>query len=97
VRELENAVERATVLATKSRIDVEDLPQEVGFAVPDAFVPSEARTLAEVERDYITAVLRAAGGNRTKAAAMLGIGAATLYRKLKAYDLDRSTGTATRA
>jgi DNA-binding NtrC family response regulator len=97
VRELENAVERATVLATKTRIDVDDLPQEVALAMPDAFVPREAKTLAEVERDYITAVLRASGGNRTKAAAMLGIGAATLYRKLKAYDLEPSPGTARRA
>ncbi|MEW6321485.1 MAG: sigma 54-interacting transcriptional regulator [Acidobacteriota bacterium] len=86
VRELENAIERATVLATRSRIDVGDLPPEVRLAVPDAFAPGEARTLAEVERDYIQAVLRAAGGNRTKAAATLGIGAATLYRKLKAYE-----------
>ena len=86
VRELENAIERATVLATTSRIDVDDLPQEVSLAVPDRFVPDDAKTLAEVERDYITAVVRAAGGNRTKAAAVLGIGAATLYRKLKEYD-----------
>ena len=86
MRELENAIERATVLATTSRIDVDDLPQEVSLAVPDRFVPDDAKTLAEVERDYITAVVRAAGGNRTKAAAVLGIGAATLYRKLKEYD-----------
>jgi DNA-binding NtrC family response regulator len=86
VRELENAIERATVLAAKSRIDADDLPQEVSLAVPDMFVPGEAKTLAEVERDYIMAVLRSAGENRTKAAAMLGIGAATLYRKLKEYD-----------
>ena len=43
----------------------------------------EIRTLAEVERDYIEAALRASGGNRAKAAEKLGIGAATLYRKLK--------------
>jgi DNA-binding NtrC family response regulator len=85
VRELENAIERATVLATRQRIDVDDLPQEVGLAVPDALTPGEARSLGEVERDYIMAVLRASGGNRTKAAAALGIGAATLYRKLKQY------------
>lgn len=85
VRELENAIERATVLATTSRIDVDDLPREVSLAVPDVFAPGEARPLAEVERDYITAVLRASGGNRTKAAATLGIGAATLYRKLKQF------------
>jgi transposase len=41
------------------------------------------RTLAEVERDYIAAALRASGGNRARAAERLGIGAATLYRKLK--------------
>jgi transcriptional regulator of acetoin/glycerol metabolism len=39
--------------------------------------------LAEVERDYVAAALRASGGNRAKAAEKLGIGAATLYRKLK--------------
>jgi DNA-binding NtrC family response regulator len=43
----------------------------------------EVRTLAELERDYIAAALRATGGNRAKAAERLGIGAATLYRKLK--------------
>ena len=85
VRELENAIERATALATKSRIDVDDLPPEIGLAVPGAFAPGEVRSLAEVERDYITAVVRASGGNRTKAAATLGIGAATLYRKLKQF------------
>ena len=39
--------------------------------------------LGEVEHDYIAATLRASGGNRAKAAEKLGIGAATLYRKLK--------------
>jgi len=94
VRELENAVERATVLAARSRIDVDDLPQEVGVAAPEVLVPGEAKSLADVERDHITAVLRASGGNRTKAAAALGIGAATLYRKLKEYgDQEKATGT----
>jgi len=86
VRELENAVERATVLATRNRIDVEDLPQEIGLAVPTAVAPAELRPLAEIERDYITAVVRASGGNRARAAASLDIGEATLYRKLKAYE-----------
>lgn len=90
VRELENAIERAAVLATSNRIDIVDLPAEVRLAVPQAFAASEARPLAQIERDYITAVLRASGGNRTKAAATLGIGAATLYRKLKAYGVASS-------
>jgi two-component system response regulator HydG len=85
VRELENAVERAVVLARRSRIDVEDLPAEVGLAVPDALGSTDVRPLADLEREYIQAVLRAVGGNRAQAAAKLGIGAATLYRKLKQY------------
>ncbi|BCS31874.1 sigma-54-dependent Fis family transcriptional regulator [Luteitalea sp. TBR-22] len=86
VRELENAVERASVFATRSRIDVDDLPTEISVARPSAFVAGDARSLADVEREYITGVLRAANGNRAQAAATLGIGTATLYRKLRAYD-----------
>ena len=83
VRELENAVERAVVLSRRSRVDTEDLPPELGLAVPDPVVSGDVRPLADVERDYIKSVLQAVGGNRTQAAAKLGIGAATLYRKLK--------------
>jgi DNA-binding NtrC family response regulator len=83
VRELENALERAVALARSDRIGVDDLPAEVGAAPPTVQSANEVRTLAEVERDYIAAALRASGGNRAKAAERLGIGAATLYRKLK--------------
>ena len=89
VRELENAVERAVVLARRQRIEIDDLPPEVGLAVPTALAVGDVKPLAEVERDYIGAVLRAVGGNRTQAAAKLGIGPATLYRKLKQYSLGR--------
>ena len=70
-------------MARSDRIDVDDLPPEVGAAPPALHVSAEVRTLAVVERDYIAAALRASGGNRAKAAERLGIGAATLYRKLK--------------
>jgi transcriptional regulator with PAS, ATPase and Fis domain len=83
VRELENALERAVVLARGDRIGVDDLPPEVGTAPSTIQTASEIRTLAELERDYIAAALRASGGNRAQAAQQLGIGAATLYRKLK--------------
>jgi len=85
VRELANAVERAVVMAQGSRIDVEDLPQEIGLAVPEPVTVGEVRPLAQIERDYIASVLRGVGGNRAQAAAKLGIGAATLYRKLKRF------------
>jgi len=83
VRELENALERAVALARSDRIGVDDLPAEIGAPSPAVHSADDVRTLAEVERDYIAAALRASGGNRAKAAERLGIGAATLYRKLK--------------
>ncbi len=85
VRELETAIERAVVLTRRSRIDLDDLPPEVGLAVPDAIVATDVRPLADVERDYIKSVLRAVGGNRSQAAQKLGIGEATLYRKIKQF------------
>jgi DNA-binding NtrC family response regulator len=83
VRELENALERALALVRSDRIGVDDLPPELGAAPPVVQPTGEIRTLADVERDYIAAALRASGGNRAKAAEALGIGVATLYRKLK--------------
>ncbi len=92
VRELENAVEGATVMATGRQIEIEDLPPELSLDSPPLSVPGEARRLADVERHHIADVLRTAGGNRQKAAAWLGIGTATLYRKLKAYERDAGSG-----
>jgi two-component system, NtrC family, response regulator HydG len=91
VRELENALERAVALATGSRLDVEDFPEELGLALPRTFAPAEVRPLEEIERDYILGVLRANDGNRSKAAQQLKIGTATLYRKIKRFETgDRS-------
>jgi two-component system response regulator HydG len=82
VRELQNVIERALVLANGTRVELEDLPEEIRRL--DYRAPQERRTLADVEREHILRVLDGVGGNRTKAAAMLGIGPATLFRKLKA-------------
>ena len=88
VRELQNVVERALVLARGTRVEVEDLPDEVRLATPGIGAPGVAPTaqaLADVERAHILSVLESVDGNRTKAAAILGIGSATLFRKLKEY------------
>ncbi|NMO19065.1 sigma-54-dependent Fis family transcriptional regulator [Pyxidicoccus fallax] len=85
VRELENALERAVALARGRRIDLEDLPGDVREALPVPAVAGGVRPLEAVERDYILAALERNDGNQTVTARQLGIGAATLYRKLKQY------------
>ena len=88
VRELENAMERAVALARGSRVALEDLPEEVRQAFPKPVVNGTAvQPLSEVEREYVLAVLELNGGNQTRTAKQLGIGSATLYRKLKKYGL----------
>jgi DNA-binding NtrC family response regulator len=89
VRELENALERAVALGHTNLVEVDDLPEEVRQAVPTPSVTGPVRALGEVEKDYILAVLDLNGGNQTRASEQLGIGSATLYRKLKTYGVAR--------
>jgi DNA-binding NtrC family response regulator len=85
VRELFNAMERATVLATGRRVEVDDLPEELRVPTPGARTAPLGYTLAELEREAILTTLAAEKGNRARTALRLGIGQATLFRKLKAY------------
>ena len=84
-RQLENAMERAVALASESRTDLLDLPEEVRQAVPVPSASSAIQNLEDVERDYILAILKVNDGNQARTAEMLDIGTATLYRKLKKY------------
>ncbi|MFV0436124.1 MAG: helix-turn-helix domain-containing protein [Desulfopila sp.] len=87
VRELRNSVEYALALAAANRIEPEDLPPEIQGITP-ARANRDTMTLAAIERDHIQSVLQATGGNRAQAAEILGIGIATLYRKLKQFARD---------
>lgn len=86
VRELENAIEHAAVFCQESVILPRHFPAQLlsKGRLQDKQEPTEAplRNLAEVERDYIQRVLSATDGNRREAARILGIGEATLYRRL---------------
>jgi len=88
VRELANVMERAVAVTAASRVSLGDLPPELRSIIPAPFLVTTGslRRLDEIERNYILSVLEAKGGNRTLAAATLGIGSATLHRKLKAYN-----------
>ena len=93
IRELENAIERAVVLAEgQPRIEVTDLPPEVRGAPPDPGATQQSGgilTLAEVERRHILATLDRLGDNRKATAKALGIGENTLWRRLKSYGMVR--------
>jgi DNA-binding NtrC family response regulator len=89
VRELENAIERAVVLTKSPDLGVEILPPAVRQAPPvDAsglMTFAVGTSLAEMERVAILRALDETGGNRERAANLLGIGVATLYRRLKDF------------
>jgi two-component system response regulator HydG len=96
VRELENTMERAVALARGTRVELEDLAEEIRQALPKpAASIGTARPLAEIEQEYILAALELNGGNQTRTAEQLHIGTATLYRKLKSYDSTRGRQAAT--
>ncbi len=88
IRELENVLARALALRTGQSISLPDLPPDIGKVAPTAEgaalleqVPN--LPLEEVERRYILRVLESTGGNKLKAAEVLGIDRSTLHRKLK--------------
>ena len=87
VRELANAMERAVAVAKSNRVDLEDLPPEVRQVMPLVSDQGVPRFLKDVEKDCILSALEKTDGNRRKAAEMMGVGVATLYRKLKIYKL----------
>jgi transcriptional regulator with PAS, ATPase and Fis domain len=87
VRELANAMERAVAVAKTNRVDLEDLPLEVRQIKPLVSDKGVPRFLRDVEKDCILGALEKTDGNRRKAADLMGVGVATLYRKLKAYKL----------
>ncbi len=103
VRELENCVARAITLGDRQVIDVSDLPPAIraegGGAPQTTFSDGSSLSttaLAEMERMTILKVFEQANGDKALAGRMLGISRATLYRKLKRYNIAiRSNGEST--
>ena len=79
VRELKNAIETAIVRCSGAVIGVDDLPIELGRSLARA----ETGPVEWDPRSHLLDALKRAGGNRSRAAALLGISRATLYRRLK--------------
>jgi two-component system response regulator AtoC len=99
VRELENCVERATALGDGKLMDVEDLPPVIRSISPTSDVAGNtsaqstltATDLEDIERATIKRVFEQVNGDKVVAGKMLGISRATLYRKLKRYNIGNGT------
>jgi transcriptional regulator with PAS, ATPase and Fis domain len=94
VRELENCIERAIALGDRRTIDSGDLPPAIGSTSTSlemthnrAASAVSSTDLEDIERDTIKRVFQQAKGDKTLAGKMLGISRATLYRKLKRYNI----------
>ncbi|MBX3203349.1 MAG: sigma-54-dependent Fis family transcriptional regulator [Labilithrix sp.] len=97
VRELENCIDGAVALARGAHIEIDDLPEKVKTFRPERFVvsanqPEEIVTIDELERRYILRVLSLVGGNKSRAAQVLGFDRRTLYRKLERYQNGATAG-----
>ena len=94
IRELENCIARAVTLGDRRTIDVIDLPPAIASEQPATAFEEHAdpaalstTALAEMERMTILRVFEQAHGDKALAGKMLGISRATLYRKLKRYNI----------
>jgi DNA-binding NtrC family response regulator len=90
VRELEHCIERAVALTRSEEISAEDLPERIRTFHPQRIVlaaedASQLVTVDELERRYVMRVLGLVGGNKSRAAEVLGFDRRTLYRKLERY------------
>src|SRR5271167_3684499 len=101
VRELENCIARGVTLGDQEVIDVQDLPPAIRAEQPasQAMTPQDAASLsttalAEMEKMTILRVFEQANGDKALAGKMLGISRATLYRKLKRYNIPLRAGAA---
>ncbi|MEA4917179.1 sigma-54 dependent transcriptional regulator [Proteiniphilum sp.] len=90
IRELRNVIERSVILMDSDMLQLEDLPFEIQqYTSSSSPTPlsTPGFSIASVEKSHIQKVLRHVGGNKAEAARLLGIGIATLYRKIEEYKL----------
>jgi len=91
VRELDHALERAVLLTPGASIDASALPERVTQRRSEPLIstqPAANPTLETIERAYILWVLQSEGGNKTRAAEVLGIDPSTLHRKLARFGVE---------
>ncbi len=92
IRELENAIEHAFVLADGPILEIKHLPPEIRHADKNGTPPPPPESDLSKEEENIKRALLAAKGNRTKAAEMLGMHRTSLWRKMREFRIDKGFG-----
>jgi DNA-binding NtrC family response regulator len=92
VRELENIIERALILAGSETIGSELIPPPLRVESANLYggieIPDEGIVLEELEKELIRKAIFKAGGNKTKAATLLGLTRRTLYSRMERYGIE---------
>ena len=92
IRELENVLGNACMMTDGEAVDIDDLPEYIRHTEPSEINPEgTVATLDEVERAHVHRVLESLAGNKVRAAELLGISRAKLYRILADSDLENSS------
>jgi len=92
VRELENLIQRLVIMTDGNTLRISDLPVAMRFSIHRK--GGAVRTLNEVVNDHIRTVLESVGGNKSRAAAILGIDRSTLRARLEAMNINEDDGGA---
>ena len=93
IRELENAIEGAIIMAKGSMVNRADIPNFTKFTIdpPRSHERNLKRAVEQPEKDHIISILKDCNWNRNKAAASLGVNRTTLYNKMKKYNISEET------
>ncbi|MBI5024643.1 MAG: sigma-54-dependent Fis family transcriptional regulator [Candidatus Omnitrophica bacterium] len=96
IRELENAIEGAVIMAKAGIVNRADIPNFTKFTIaPPKFLKSPEKNLKRAveqpEKEHIISILKDCNWNRNKSAASLGVNRTTLYNKMKKYNISEET------
>ncbi|MBF6571295.1 MAG: sigma-54-dependent Fis family transcriptional regulator [Candidatus Binataceae bacterium] len=94
IRELRNVIERAIVVCDSPKLSVRDLPAEIAgrYGPETSFTVRLGSSGSEVERELLFRTVGYVGGNKARAADILGMSRGTLYNRLKRYGLPETNG-----
>ncbi len=95
IRELENVIGNAAMMTEGKFLDVNDLPGRLRGELPDESLTSDTLlSLEEVQRRHVLRVLELVGGNKVRAAEILGVGRATIYQLLARMKVEKKEESA---